>query len=655
MFSFWELIVGGVQMKKIHIISIVTALFSTSCTYTSQGLLVNDRRNAEASNEVFFGDSVKEISYLEQNWSRYDSLWFYNTTQGSDLIPYSIFLNLEQPGSTELFRSERNMQKLRFLTQKPSFDNPDGLPIGFVKDSYQGKDYMGFTCAACHTNQINYKGVGVRIDGAPALSDIESLLINLTASVEATLADSDKLARLTEHVLAEGDTESEQAFKRELEEILVERQRYDRRNAPVHPNNGNINVPYGYGRLDAFGRIYNRIFSHLVKPEVDNYNPANAPVSYPFLWDSPYSDFVQWNGVGDNYPGKRLGFLGPLNRNVGEVLGVFAIFDLKEKGDIGYLSSAVQHNLTRLEYQLNSLQSPQWPDHILPAINTELAAKGKQLFYQYQCDACHTSSAKFDRADPDRIMVVQHTSVNLLQTDPTMAMNALTRTGDSGYFGDVKGAGFEAKTSALQALQYATTEVVKEPDHDKNIIRRGLEHAADFLFAKQTNPFKKPTQRQVNFETIPVDADAKTVAYSLNVYRGRALNGIWATAPYLHNGSVLNLYELFLPRCSDAEIEAGKKCRSNKFTVGSREFDPEKVGFVSKDKAQYPELYEFDTSLPSNSNAGHEYAAGVTRMIKRNKQGIAVRDEEGGFQLEEPFPAMDSAQRKALVEYLKTL
>src|SRR6202023_2287344 len=30
-------------------------------------------------------------------------------------------------------------------------------------------------------------------------------------------------------------------------------------------------------------------------------------------------------------------------------------------------------------------------------------------------------------------------------------------------------------------------------------------------------------------------------------YKARALNGIWATAPYLHNGSVPNLYELLLP------------------------------------------------------------------------------------------------------------
>ena len=50
--------------------------------------------------------------------------------------------------------------------------------------------------------------------------------------------------------------------------------------------------------------------------------------------------------------------------------------------------------------------------------------------------------------------------------------------------------------------------------------------------------------------------------------KGRALNGIWATAPYLHNGSVPTLYDLLLPAAD----------RPKKFRVGSRELDVKKVG-----------------------------------------------------------------------------
>ena len=130
-------------------------------------------------------------------------------------------------------------------------------------------------------------------------------------------------------------------------------------NKSNEPVQGDQIVHYGYGRLDAFGRIYNRILEHLT-PDQPNANPANAPVSYPFLWDTPQHDFVQWNGVGNNNPGGLKGFLGPLERNTGEVLGVFATFSLKKRpGDKGYRSSAVQRNLFRLEDHLLSFAENQ--------------------------------------------------------------------------------------------------------------------------------------------------------------------------------------------------------------------------------------------------------------------------------------------------------
>jgi hypothetical protein len=76
-------------------------------------------------------------------------------------------------------------------------------------------------------------------------------------------------------------------------------------------------------------------------------------------------------------------------------------------------------------------------------------------------------------------------------------------------------------------------------------------------------------------------------------YKARPLDGIWATAPYLHNGSVPNLYELLLP------VER----RTKEFYVGSTEFDPKHVGFATKES---PGTTMFDTSDPGNSNSGHD-------------------------------------------------
>ncbi|NQZ57608.1 MAG: hypothetical protein HRT88_09120, partial [Lentisphaeraceae bacterium] len=85
----------------------------------------------------------------------------------------------------------------------------------------------------------------------------------------------------------------------------------------------------------------------------------------------------------------------------------------------------------------------------------------------------------------------------------------------------------------------------------------------------------------------------------------------WATAPYLHNGSVPNLHQLLLP------VEK----RDNIFYVGSREFDPEKVGFTSSEGR-----FRYETSREGNSNSGHEY-------------GTKLKSDE----------------RQQLLEYLKTL
>ncbi len=52
-------------------------------------------------------------------------------------------------------------------------------------------------------------------------------------------------------------------------------------------------------------------------------------------------------------------------------------------------------------------------------------------------------------------------------------------------------------------------------------------------------------------------------------------DGVWATPPFLHNGSVPNLYEMLLPA----------EKRTKKFYIG-REFDPIKVGLDTERKAR---------------------------------------------------------------------
>ena len=54
------------------------------------------------------------------------------------------------------------------------------------------------------------------------------------------------------------------------------------------------------------------------------------------------------------------------------------------------------------------------------------------------------------------------------------------------------------------------------------------------------------------------------------VWKAAPRDGVWATAPFLHNGSVPNLYEMLIPAAE----------RTKKFWLGG-DFDPVKVGRVT--------------------------------------------------------------------------
>jgi hypothetical protein len=106
--------------------------------------------------------------------------------------------------------------------------------------------------------------------------------------------------------------------------------------------------------------------------------------------------------------------------------------------------------------------------------------------------------------------------------------------------------------------------------------------------------------------------DAEPVVWrSTAQYLARPLNGIWATGPYLHNGSVPTLYDLLHP-----------EQRPAKFKTGAREFDPVKVGYQSDAAATGANVWMFDTSQPGNSNIGHSGEAFGTTLPEDQKSAL---------------------------------
>jgi mono/diheme cytochrome c family protein len=596
---------------------------------------------------------IEKVETLEQNWSDAEARWFYETPQGSEFFPYSWFLVLEQAGNQRLFRSASNMRRLGFIPRhKDSAGNPDGLPVGFTKDRHDdhGRISLGLTCAACHTNEIHHERVAYVIDGAPTMGDLASLQRELVAALRATIDDEGKLQRFARQ-LGRADIRDQSALVEEMREVLAEREGFNGRNLP-----GEGDVAFGHARYDAFGAITNEVNVRFLGIEA-NRRKADAPVSFPFLWDTPQHDRVQWNGVAENSivttpivkeaVKDLIGTVhtGSLGRNIGEVYGVYGRVVVDDDDHkVFYPTTVNRGHLIEMEAELRNLWSPQWPEGF-PKID-EKRAKAGQVHYAKHCATCHEQD--FDRQADDRKIVAKMVDVG---TDARMAQNFSSnrvKTGPlegrhrgmpigSDFFGSEAHAGdilsHVVKRSLFNIQIKGSREAVvgdgapPELDQNKDAIQALEKFDTDFSplldlhFPKpeaggrgeslpRENALRPGVARgDANRDEAPA-LDSETVARSAALYKARPLNGIWATAPFLHNGSVRTLLDLLRPA---AQREAS-------FRVGSREFDAAGVGF----KNEGPSV--LDTRLLGNSNAGHEFGT-----------------------------ELSPAQRLELLEYLKTL
>lgn len=110
-------------------------------------------------------------------------------------------------------------------------------------------------------------------------------------------------------------------------------------------------------------------------------------------------------------------------------------------------------------------------------------------------------------------------------------------------------------------------------------------------------------------------------------YQAPPLDGVWATAPFFHNGSVPTLYHVL-------NSDARPKVFTRSFRTAEGDYDPVKVGWKYTEVAAPPSDLQpahlrrkyYDTSKPGRSNAGHTF-------------GDHLTDDE----------------RTAVIEYLKTL
>jgi len=350
------------------------------------------------------------VIYLNQAWSQADREWYYQFSQGSTVISYDVFLNLEVAGSEELFRSNANSERFGLITQAPSAMNPDGLPIGLAKGTLKKAyikgeipgEYVGLTCAACHDSELYYQGKRIRIDGGISTIDLAAYIYALDDALQATLADPAKFDRLAARLKVSGDAKA--ALRKRVEGNAARVHEYRTRTLVTLTD-------WGPHRMDAIALIINRL-TNILPAIPENWSTPLAPTKPPFLWNAPQGLWTQWRGVQQV----------PIDRNLVETMGVFMSIDLQSKGPKEGLfdSNAAIENLGKVENLLARLAPPSWPEDVFGKIDREKARQGKGLFVAL-CSGCH-NVWPYNWTEPNkygkRFVLVGLTPQSYVGTDP---------------------------------------------------------------------------------------------------------------------------------------------------------------------------------------------------------------------------------------------
>ncbi len=571
----------------------------------------------------------KKTVWLDQGIAKEKLSWFYHADQGTRTFgfPYEWFMALEQPTiswlpftEVGLFSDSAYLDRYGFIADT-IIPGKKALPIGFAQGgpmldptgalwrnprNKQEMTGVGLTCAGCHTGSFTYKDTAVVIDGGPALTDLFKMKQGMGVALVLTRYLPGRFSRFAERILGPDATlDDRETLKNQLDQVIAQYKRVKNLEERV----ASQSILEGYGRLDALNRIGNQVFSiDLKNPE--NYAGSSAPVHYPRIWNTPWFDWVQYNGS----------IMQPMVRNAGESLGVSAELNLNDPSKDLYKSSVNIKSLDDMEQMIkgnnppnakdgfSGLKSPKWPGDILPPIDQKLAAQGAEL-YKTHCQECHrppvTSAAFYDFNNKDwwtknqigeAILKVENIPISHIGTDPAQAADMANRTVATPAHLDIRETSFALALGAV------------------------VEKTVNYIYDQKKPPMSDAERQAAN-------GNMKNELRKDLAYKVRPLNGIWATPPYLHNASVPTIEDLL----GDPEK------RPAKFYLGSREYDPVKLGYKTD---PITNGFEFDTSIRGNSNRGHEFR----KDYDKDKE---IKGVIG--------PALSADDRKALIEYLKTL
>ncbi|BFM05206.1 hypothetical protein [Halioxenophilus aromaticivorans] len=214
-----------------------------------------------------------------------------------------------------------------------------------------------------------------------------------------------------------------------------------------------------------------------------------------------------------------------------------------------------------IEQWMETLEPPRYP---LP-VNQPLAAQGEPIYRRY-CADCHGASGR----DFSGQYVGHVTHIDEIKTDRYRLDN------------------YTPELALNMATTYADT------------VRTARDHTCP------------------GGDTYQADSAERNYRYThyrkTRGYANAPLDGVWARAPYLHNGSVPTLWHLLQPSA----------LRPKQFYRGNNLLHPTEIGFEYRfaTNSQNQTLFLFDSAIPGNGNWGHEGKAYGTELSDSEKYAL---------------------------------
>ena len=558
--------------------------------------------------------AAQKLQYIQDNQTAFD--WFADFAfSQSDGTPF-IALRLLPLIAPELWGSDDNFLDVVGLFNDPrqnGYPMPRGIGLSALarKNPLGDIDYSSFTCAACHIGRVvKDSGETVYIDGGVNTEfNIVLYRVKVYQTLQKVIGDETDEVKQQQLII--------DAFLTALEKAKTSSETFFYRG---YKNQWlNLDAAYEKAQIELFTERAAELVSAFATRSIANYT------GYGALLDKNYKGFQTrslqgFPGMADatgiftvnSYNDAQNGFFSRM----------FASFILPSAPGITDIMSVWEQNKRKAEWDESHKTlingGGQWNGNIpipmyrnlaaqstlglsdldirvsafavdlldkLPAtvypfdVDVALAKQGEQLFSE-NCAQCHR---------PHNGRVYDNLNVNL---DRSHVVNWLIRRGGISGFND----------NCSPSTSVVMNGVASNPCAEFDGV--SLEGKKDLIIS-------------------PNDQH--------HGYNARPLSGIWAQAPYLHNGSVPTAYHLLVPNE-----------RPTSFFKSRLEYDQKNLGFAwtapPSTQQSVSNSYVFDsTSFSAFSNKGHD------TDIEENGQRYKLNWSD------------DKTGAMAIIEYLKTL